>query len=73
MIDLGITHAGGLTIAPAASRILAQVTREGECLIDWPQVEQTATDLNDDLHLCTIAKLLLAVRNGTWKSMKENA
>lgn len=55
---------------------LAIVNNDGAVLIDWDAVERWSTaqpgkTMSYDATLATMAKLMLATRDGTWKPLKD--
>jgi hypothetical protein len=49
------------------SKIMATVSEDGEVFINWVIAEKEAQ--NKDSPLCAYAKLIIAVRDGTWKPL----
>jgi hypothetical protein len=56
------------SVAPAP-RALAQVTADGEVLIDWGVVQECLHDPNCDRTTKVVAAIAMAVRDGTWKPL----
>jgi len=51
---------------------MASISRDGDVTIDWEQVEKTANDpAADHSGNWAYARLMLAIRNGTWKPRRQ--
>jgi hypothetical protein len=48
------------------------VTNDGEAMINWRNAEAYAVDSKSDWHMLAYARMLLAVRDGTWKPLVDN-
>lgn len=54
---------------PIKSKIMASISESGEVKIDWKAVEEALDGSNRQLK--TYAQLMLAIRDNTWKELKN--
>lgn len=60
-----------VSISPSA-KILADISIDGRVVqIDWREVNKVLNEPKTDAMIIAFARLMMAIRNGTWVAMKE--